>query len=386
MNDPISSFLRERIDAGEFPSAVYLAAEKGEIRLRGALGHAVVEPREFAAAEDTIFDLASLTKPLVTGLLAAILMERGLIKFEQAASDFIPELSVSGLSQASSGVSIADLLTHQSGMPAWKPLYLFARDRGSVLNEICSTRRGERGRSVTYSDLNFILLMFIIERVLGKRIDEAANDEIFEPLGLRNTFFNPDRHLLTRIAASEKGNQYEKQTCIDQGYFSSAADQTPPILPDGNIFRDYLIWGEVHDGNAFFMKGVAGHAGLFATAEDVFRISLQFLPGCSKLLQPNICRLFQTNFTAGMEEDRSFAFQLATTRDSTAGKRMSPESFGHLGFTGTSLWIDPVSERIFILLTNRTHARKPPFVNINSVRRRFHDLACEILDEKKLAT
>ena len=130
------------------------------------------------------------------------------------------------------------------------------------------------------------------------------------------------------------------------------------------------------------MGGVAGHAGLFSTAEEVFKIALQFLPNYTTLLKSETCELFCTNFTPKMNEARSIAFQLAETPGSTAGSKMSPQSFGHLGFTGTSLWIDPVKERIFILLTNRTHAHPLPFVNFNSVRRRFHDLANDLLDEK----
>lgn len=155
----------------------------------------------------------------------------------------------------------------------------------------------------------------------------------------------------------------------------------PPADAGGSDpFRKHLIWGEVHDGNAYFMGGVAGHAGLFSTAEEVFKIALQFLPQYTQLLKPETCESFRTNFTKGMNEDRSFAFQLASTKDSTAGTKMSPESFGHNGFTGTSLWIDPVKDRIFILLTNRTHNRELPFANINAVRRRFHDLAIDCLD------
>jgi CubicO group peptidase (beta-lactamase class C family) len=127
------------------------------------------------------------------------------------------------------------------------------------------------------------------------------------------------------------------------------------------------------------MGGVAGHAGLFSTATDVFKIALQFLPEHTKLLKPETCELFTTNFTRQMNEDRSFAFQLASTKDSTAGTSLPPQSFGHNGFTGTSLWIDPTNDRVFVLLTNRTHAHPLPFVNINGVRRRFHDLAVEAL-------
>jgi CubicO group peptidase (beta-lactamase class C family) len=206
-------------------------------------------------------------------------------------------------------------------------------------------------------------------------------------LGLQRTAFNPLARGFNRneIAASEKGNEYEKQTCINLGYLGPSAtaggsDNDETRSPHFE-FRDRMIWGEVHDGNAWFMGGVAGHAGLFSTAEETLKIAQQFLPNYTTLLKPETCALFRTNFTPGMNEHRSFAFQLASTPESTAGARMSPEAFGHLGFTGTSLWIDPVTERVFILLTNRTHAHPLPFTNINSVRRRFHDLANELLDK-----
>lgn len=384
MTERIHQFLNERIRGGDFPSAVFLVADRGKICFRGAVGRAVVEPEEIAADANTIYDLASLTKPLVTGLLAAILIERGLIEFDASAAEYLGNAHKSEIAFAPAfeDIRVSDLLTHRSGLPAWKPLYLIAKDRETVVAEICRIAPHWRRNSVIYSDLNFILLGFVLERVLGRRIDQAARDEIFTPLGLKNSFYNPDLSLLRRIAASERGNEFERQTCDEQGFLSNEESVDRPSAVAGRIFRDYLIWGEVHDGNAYFMSGAAGHAGLFSTVDDVFNLALQFLPHHSRLLKIQTCELFRTNFTAGMEEDRSFAFQLGSTTDSTAGTRLSPESFGHLGFTGTSLWIDPVPERVFILLTNRTHARKPPFVNINSVRRRFHETACEILDEK----
>ena len=192
-------------------------------------------------------------------------------------------------------------------------------------------------------------------------------------LSLVRSFFGNLDSLRREIAASENGNEYEKQTC---------EEQFPEIAIPRSALRSHLIWGEVHDGNAYFMGGVAGHAGLFSTAEEVFKISQQFLPSYTQLLKPETCELFRTNFTKGLNEDRSFAFQLASTEGSTAGSKMSPQSFGHTGFTGTSLWIDPVKERVFVLLTNRTHNHDLPFVNINSVRRHFHDLAIDFLEKK----
>jgi CubicO group peptidase (beta-lactamase class C family) len=177
--------------------------------------------------------------------------------------------------------------------------------------------------------------------------------------------------LRKEIAASEFGNEYEKQMCADLNYDVSKYE-----------WRDYQIWGKVHDGNCYFMNGFSGHAGLFSNAFETFKIAQQFLANQTTLLKPETCQLFRTNYTKSSNEARSIAFQLGETKDSTASLALSKDSFGHLGFTGTSLWIEPETERIFILLTNRTHARQLPFANINAVRRRFHEIAAEALDQQ----
>lgn len=376
-SEEISEFLQTRIDAGDFPSAVYLAAEKGEVVLRDALGSAVVEPEKIRARIDTIYDVASLTKVLVTGLLCAKLIESGEIGLGDKVGSFFPRFD-------GSEITLLNLVTHTSGFAAWRPMYLparagsvqdpasgsFGRVRANLTRMIAAVPlENPLNTKIVYSDLNFLLLTLVIEKLGGARLDEIAKAEIFEPLGLKDTFFNPLRKLRERIAASERGNEFEKQTCIEAGYDVSVYN-----------WRDYQIWGEVHDGNAWFLDGVSGHAGLFSTAEETFRIARQFLPNSTQVLKPESCKLFRTNFTPTLNEGRSLGFQLAVTRDS-AGDALPEESFGHLGFTGTSLWIDPINERTFILLTNRTHARELPFENINSVRRRFHDLASKTLDE-----
>jgi len=371
-NEHISDFLATRIAEGDFPSAVYLVAERGEVVFTDALGNAVVEPEPIEARLETVYDLASITKVLVTGLLAASLVEKGELRTEDRIGRYLSELA-----GEKGDIRLVELLSHVSGLQGWLPLYLLTSNKPDTVVKVIAERPSEyeRGTKVVYSDLNFILLQHIIEAVTGVSIDEAARARIFEPLGLQFTGFEPLRDtLLTRIAASEKGNRYEKQTCIDLGY----------IQPEdaAKWFREDVIWGEVHDGNAYFMGGAAGHAGLFSTADEVLKLALQFLPGYTQLLEPGTCELFRTNFTGELNEHRSFAFQMASTPESAAGPKIPPESFGHLGFTGTSLWIDPVNERIFILLTNRTHDHDLPFVNINSVRRRFHELATEALDRK----
>jgi serine-type D-Ala-D-Ala carboxypeptidase len=372
MNEQISNFLSERIAANDFPSAVYLVAEKGEIVFHDALGMAVVEPERVSASLNTIYDVASLTKPLATGLLAAMQIDDGDLFLESLAGDIFPVFCDSPIAH----LSVQQLATHVSGLPAWLPLYLVAKSRVSAPSAVAQVQCIQPvGAQVEYSDLNFLILGHMIEG-RGNPFGQLFDWDLADEIGLVDTKFNPSLPAtdeLHRIAASELGNKYELQTCIEK---------YPELGIPQSALRSHLIWGEVHDGNAYFMGGVAGHAGLFSTAEEVYKIALQFLPEYTKLLNPETCELFRINFTKGMNEDRSFAFQLASTEGSTAGTKMSPKSFGHNGFTGTSLWIDPVKDRIFVLLTNRTHNHPLPFVNINSVRRRFHDIAIEELERR----
>jgi serine-type D-Ala-D-Ala carboxypeptidase len=364
----ISEFLQSRIEAKDFPSVSYLVAEKGKIVLQDALGLAVVEPEKIEARTDTIYDLASLTKVLVTGLLCAKLIEAGEINLHDKIAKYFDEFDTNEKRE----ITTRNLLTHTSGFRAWLPFYLICDLRFAICDCIAAEPlENPINAKVLYSDLNFLTLTFLLEKIYGERIDEIAKREIFEPLNLQNTFYNPPKNLQNRIAASEKGNEFEKKTCIEQGF---------EIRNPQSAIRNRIIWGEVHDGNCWFMNGVSGHAGLFSTAEDVFKIAQQFLPNQSQLLNAETCKLFRTNFTRGLNEARSIAFQLAETPESSAGNFLSKHSFGHLGFTGTSLWIEPETERIFVLLTNRTHACELPFVILNSVRRKFHELATKSLD------
>jgi serine-type D-Ala-D-Ala carboxypeptidase len=364
-DEEISALLAERIAAGDFPSAVYLVAERGRIVLTDALGHAVREPVERVATPDTVYDLASLTKPLMTGLLCARRIEQGELSLDDRVAKYLPEFARADKRE----ITVGQLLTHTSGLPAWRPLYIEAEDRAGVLRAIAEQPLEHApGTRVLYSDLGFITLGQLIERLAGAPLFEVARREIFLPLKLKRTFFNPDEALRTETAACELGNRFEREMC--QGL----------QVRDWANWREHILWGEVHDGNAHFLGGAAGHAGLFSTARETLRIAEQFVPRSTELLAPGTCALFRTNMTEGLEEARSVAWQLAATRDSTAGTALPLDSFGHLGFTGTSCWIDPVHERTFILLTNRTHARALPFVNINSVRRRFHTLAAAALE------
>jgi len=361
----ISGLLDEHIKAGDFPSAVYLIGENDGIVFTDALGYSAVEPYRITNKLDMIYDLASLTKPLVTGLLCARRIELGELTLDSSVSHYLPEFDRTDKSM----ITIRELLTHTAGLPAWRPLYLLAEDEpertaGAIANLDLEYKPGTR---VIYSDLGFIALGILLARMTGHSLAELARNEIFEPLNLHQTFFNPEVALQTGIAACETGNAYERGMVEQSG-----------AEPYKNS-RQRLIWGEVHDGNAYFLGGAAGHAGLFSSAADTFVLAQQFLAESSKLLKPETCTLFRTNMTPDLEESRSIAWQLAETSESTAGLDLPRDSFGHNGFTGTCIWIDPERRRVFILLTNRTHTRLLPFANINGVRRRFNSLAVAAL-------
>ena len=374
INNPepnISAMLLSRIDSGDFPSAVYVVAEHRRAVFTDALGDAVREPESRAATLETIYDLASLTKPLVTGLLCAQLVELGELTLDSSVANYLLEFDRPDKNR----ITIRELLTHTSGLPAWRPLYLLAVEKESALASIANETLDARpGEQVIYSDLGFIVLGFLLERLMGSRLDELALNRIVKPLELQHTFFNPAAATRTGVAACETGNAYERDMCEKSFSVESIASY--------HGWRKEVVWGDVHDGNAHFLGGTAGHAGLFSTAHETLRLANQFIAGQSQLLSSETCQLFQQNMTEGMNEARSFAWQLAATKDSTRGPSLPSDAFGHTGFTGTSCWIDAHRERVFILLTNRTHARALPFANINAVRREFHKLAVAALDKR----
>ena len=364
-NDQLTALLEEHIKAGEFPSAVYLVGERDRIIFEDSLGHSVVEPYCVANKIDTIYDLASLTKPLVTTLLCGRRIELGEITLDSSVSHYLPEFDRTDKQM----ITIRELLTHTSGLPAWRPLYVLTEDQpdraaGAIANLDLEYKPGTR---VVYSDLGFIALGILLERMMHQHLADMATREIFEPLKLQQTFFNPEIALQTGIAACETGNTYELDMCKQSG------------AGEYENSRKRLIWGEVHDGNAYFLGGAAGHAGLFSTARETFLLAQQFLSESTTLLTPETCGLFRENMTPGLEEARSIGWQLAATNESTGGADLPPDSFGHNGFTGTCVWIDPSRRRVFILHTNRTHAHALPFANINAVRREFNSLAAKAL-------
>lgn len=382
ISDIISSFLQSEIARGSLPGAQYFAGEDLNIIAEDALGLAVVEPERIQTTLDTIYDLASLTKPLVTALLVVKFAERGRLDLNAPLARYLNEFNHKDKRE----ITLTQLLTHTSGLPNWRPLYLEAKSRADIPAAIArillEPQPSRASRDVIYSDLNYVLLGFVLERATDERLDRLAEQEIFEPLGLKRTMFNPPPGLLREIAATERGQEFELANAIADAETRSWVDAaTLAAAPYRNAavsqarWRKDVIWGEVHDGNANFMGGIAGHAGLFSTAREVFRMANQFMPG-SELLKPESLHLFTDNLTPGCSTSRSLAWILAETPDCSAGPALPANAIGHNGFTGTSIWMDPHKRRAFVLLTNRVHPRVDA-IDMREIRRRFNALAIE---------
>lgn len=334
----IDDFLRREIEVGSFPGASYVVGSRSGIVAENAVGNAVAVPFRVPATKETIYDCASLTKPLITTTLVMQAVAEGRIRLDDEFEGF----------------PYRRLLTHTSGLMAWLPLYAFPDYRQAILEH---GRESEPGTRVVYSDLNFILLHDALTRIYGDYA-ARAREAIFGPLGLEDAMLLPPVSLRPRIAATEWGQQYEQGMCAARN-----------IVFKG--FRRGLIWGETHDGNSHHFGGTAGNAGLFATARGVFRIAQGWLDGT--LVPRDLLEEATRNHTEGMQENRGLGW-LLSARDHVATKMLSPRAFGHTGFTGTSLWIDPERDRIMVLLTNRVHPVAAS-VAMQAIRGRFHDLS-----------
>jgi len=338
----LAAWIEEEISRGSFPGACALAGDPEGIREGAHAGRAAVEPESVPVSEETLWDLASLTKPLCCGALARIAADGGL-DLDRSPGAFFPAWKKTRYD----GVTLRSLLTHTSGLPAWYPLYARgegAREYARTLSEI--EPAAIPGSKVIYSDLNFLLFGDVLEAHFGGPIDRAFADLVAKRAGSGARFLPPDARA---TAATEKGDETERK-------MTAALGLSYPR------FRTGVVWGEVHDGNANRRGGVAGNAGLFGTARDVWSLARTWLLD----YREDFC----TDQTPLLAEGRGLSWQTARGAGS-ASPEMPLRSFGHTGFTGTSVWLDSESHRIAVLLTNRIH----PTVrdsNFNEVRRRFH--------------
>ena len=362
----IPEYLTERVDAGEIPGATWVVAGTDGILDEGAVGQSVLIPERVAATTSTIYDLASLTKPLVTSMLYLRLRRQLGLSDDAPACRFLPEIDRMDKRE----ITLRHLLTHTSGLPAWLPFYL----RGSSPTEYLAQLRelpprARPGTQVTYSDAGYIALGEILSRAATTPLDRLAREMIFAPLGLADTCFNPSRSLMARVAATEESCQYERELSgpASQGYTG---------------FRQGVIRGEVHDQNAWVLGGVSGHAGLFSTAREASVIAAEFLEdrGGSRLglLDSKAISHAGVDQTPGLAEARTLAFRVSLRGETAAGPDLPTLAFGHNGFTGTSIWIDPRRPRVYVLLTNRVHPVASRGADMLALRRGFHSLASRI--------
>ena len=315
-------------------------------------------------APDTLFDIASLTKPVATTTMAMMLYERGLLELDAPLVGTIPEFSSGQPDPRRREVTFRMLLAHSSGLPAYEKLFLRTRSRDELLDAAFATSlTADPGSRAEYSDIGFILLGIALERLAGESLEIFCQREIFGPLAMSNTTFNPPQPVRARIPPTADERSAENTLRVSQKPRST--------------FRNRVIQGEVQDENAYVLGGVAGHAGLFSTAEDLARFAQVMLNGGAPILRRETVALFTRRELTPTGTTRALGWDTPST-PSQSGKYFGPSSYGHLGYTGTSLWVDPVRQLSITLLTNRTW---PDCSNqaIKQVRPKFHDAIVEAL-------
>ena len=338
--------LREGIAAHAFPSASYAVSCHGE-RNFGALGRFTYETESPSVTAETIYDLASLTKVVATAAAAMLLYDRGLLSLDARVCSFFPDFSRGD--DRRQQVTVRMLLQHSSGLPAYVKLFEKAQGKESMLHAAAAVPlTANPGERAAYSDIGFILLGRILEIISGQSLDQFCARELFRPLAINCMYLPPD-HLKPKIPPTEL------DTC----------------------YRHRVIQGEVNDENAAKMGGVAGHAGLFGSSADLIQFAEFMLAAGTPLVRRETVSLFTTR--SDQPPGSSFALGWDTpSGQSSSGKYFSPRSFGHLGFTGTSLWIDPERQLAVVLLTNRTWPDRSSQL-IKQLRPRFHDAVVEAL-------
>lgn len=337
-----------------FPGISILAASGGKILYDRHFGNKTVWPKPQPLPAGTLYDLASLTKPLVSAFLAVYLIEKKQLRLDDEVRRFFPTCTLT--------VTLEQLLIHSAGFKPWHPFYLYRPH--DDLSQIAALKGVARpGTRVSYSDIGYILLRRLLEEVSGSGFRELAQAVIIDRLKLRDTFFLVPAEKKSRCAPTEIGNFHERNMCTVEHEAAAAC------FP----WRRELISGEVHDANSFYSGGSAGNAGLFSNSRDLFKMSLEFFPETATLLKRESIALFWQNRTPWDEQQRSIGFLLNRSPQSSGGRALAAVAIGHNGFTGTSLWLEAEKQRIWIMLTNRVHPRVKK-INFNVLRRKLHRL------------
>jgi CubicO group peptidase (beta-lactamase class C family) len=347
------TLMREAIHNRAFPAAALAVTHRRKVIALQSFGRFTYEADSPPVEADTVFDLASVTKVVATTAMAMLLYERGLLNLGAPVSDSLWEFLSDATSARKSErltVTTRMLLAHSSGLPAYLKLFKSARTREQLFQAVYDTPlAAPPGTKTDYSDIGFILLGRILELLAREELDVFCQREIFAPLNMQQTMFNPP---------------------LDQR-------ATIPPTEDDRTFRLRIIEGEVNDENAYVMGGVSGHAGLFAPAIDVARFAECMLHGGTPIFQPATVELFTLREASPAGTSRALGWDTPSA-PSSSGKYFSPRSFGHLGYTGTSLWIDPERQLSVTLLTNRTWPDRSS-QQIKVVRPLIHDAIVEAL-------
>ncbi len=338
----VDSLINNSIKDSAFPGAVILIAKEGEILHKKAFGNMTYDFNSRTMTTETIFDLASVSKVIATTTAAMICVDRKLFKLEDKVVKYIPAFGKNG----KKNITLKDLLLHQSGLPAFKPYYKLVKNGNELLQDIYNSKLDfETGTKMVYSDLGMITLAKVIEKVSKKSLDKFCYENIFSPLGMRNTFYNPAKEIREKIAPTE----------VD------------------NYFRNRLLIGEVHDETAYMLNGVAGHAGLFSTVSDIAVLLQMLLQKGNyqgvQLIKPETVALFTSR--QSKISSRGIGWDTKSEK-SSAGELFSSTSFGHTGYTGTSVWVDPEKKVFAILFTNRVHPTRNN-IKIGKVRPQFYN-------------
>ncbi len=336
----IDQAVNAAIGGGEIPGAVVLVARRGRIAYFKAFGHRALVPQTEAMTTDTIFDMASLTKVTATTPAVMLLVERGLIRLDDKVKRYLPKFVGGG----KDAITVRQLLTHYSGLRPDFDLSKPWEGYEAAMEELwMETTQHEPGKEFVYSDLNFIALGEIVHAVSGKPLDIFARENIFVPLGMRDTTFNPPPEWQPRIAPTESR---ARSLAYLKGEPSPGLSTEP-------------LRGTVHDPTAWRMGGVAGHAGLFSSAADIAVYAQMLLDrGTSanlRIFAPLTVQAMATPHSPrGALSLRGFGWDIDTSYSAPRGD-LFPGGYGHTGFTGTSLWIDPATQTFVVILSNRLH-------------------------------
>jgi len=356
--ESVDRLMRQAVAEKIFPGGVLLVSFKGEVVFLNAYGFANLSSRAPVALE-TIFDLASLTKPLATTLAVLLLVQQNKIQLEQPLGQLLPDFERTDKAK----VKIKHLLYHNSGLPDYRPYYktLMAMTKNSRRRALRSFLVKEPlihpiGKTILYSDLGFMILAWVIERIAHRRLDHFVGDEIYQPLGLNHLFF---------IADNLPGNR---------GPFA-ATEKCP--------WRRKALEGQVHDENAYAVGGIEGHAGLFGSATDIHRLLIELLfthhgQKGADLFNKDLLHQF---FKRLPGTDKALGFDTPSITGASCGEIFSQNSVGHLGFTGTSFWMDLERSVVVILLTNRVHPTRDN-EQIKKFRPKLHDTVMKVMVER----